>query len=85
MNERYYDRCGDCGRYIKQREVSKWHKVCDECWERRGWFVAHINEIITLIGLLKFQKLQRDMAYHSGTAKRQIIKLQKEMDCLGNR
>ena len=70
----YFDRCGDCGCDIKERRISKRHNVCDGCWENRGWLVEHMKSL----PLDKFQHIQRSMAYHTGTAKRQIIKLQSE-------
>lgn len=72
----YFDRCGDCGCEIKECKVSKRHNVCDECWERRGWLVTNGTKLYTDP---RFQKIQRSMAHHTGTAKRQILKLQQEL------
>ncbi len=76
MVERFYNRCGDCGQDFKERSVSKRRDICDECWERRCWLVAQMK--VGNLPLDRFQKIQRSMAYHRGTAKRQIIKLQHE-------
>lgn len=78
MIEQYYDRCGDCGGDIKESKVSKRHNVCDDCWGRRGWIVEHMNDVVSWIGMADFQKLQRSMAYKTGTAKRKIVKLMAE-------
>ena len=71
---KWYDRCGDCGQAVKERHVSTRHNVCDECWQRRGWLVGHLNILGTEP---RFLKIHSAMANHTGTAKRQIIVLQK--------
>jgi len=72
---KWYERCGDCGEAVLERKISGLTKVCDECWERRGWLVDNAGKY-SKDG--RFQKIQRSMGYHSGTAKKQIIKLQQE-------
>jgi len=76
---RYIERCGDCGGDVGERQVSKRESICDGCWERRGWIVTHLNEITEYFGMKEFQTLQRSMAYKTGTAKRKIIKMMKEL------
>ncbi len=73
---KYYERCGDCGGDIKERKISKRERVCDECWERRGWVVNNHSKIVERFGLAEFQKMQRVMGRHSGTARRRIKKWQ---------
>ncbi len=69
-------RCGDCGGVatIKRKEISR-RDICDECWERRDWLLKNY----VLVGSAAFQKIQRAMANNTGTAKKQIIALQKEL------
>jgi len=71
----YYPRCGDCGGAIEERKVSKRESICDDCWERRGWLLENRE----IIGMAEFKKIQSVMAHHTGTAKRRILKLQKEI------
>ena len=71
----YYERCGDCGGAIGERKVSKRKRVCDVCWDNRGWLLKNYKTI----GLAEFQKVQRSMAGHRGTAKRRIEKLKVEV------
>ncbi len=68
---RYYERCGDCGGNIEERKVSKRQSICDGCWDNRGWLLE--NRV--MIGKAEFQKIQRSMASHRGTAKKRIEKL----------
>jgi len=75
---KYYERCGDCGGAIIENKVSSRLTVCDECWERRGWIVKNMTKIAEYFGMAEFTKLQRSMAYKSGTAKRKILKWQSE-------
>ena len=76
---RYYERCGDCGGDVGERKVSKRLSICDDCWERRGWIVANMNRITEWLGMKEFRALQGSMAHHTGTAKRKIIKMMKEL------
>ena len=76
-NGYYYERCGDCGQAVKERKMSKLSRVCDECWERRAWLVSNIGLMSS--SLERFQKVQRAMAHHTGTAKRYIVKWQNEV------
>jgi hypothetical protein len=78
-NGKYYDRCGDCGLAIKEQKVSDRHNICDECWERRGWLVSMGTKIWNDP---RFKKIQSSMAHKTGTAKRQILALQKAMEIL---
>ncbi len=77
---RFYEQCGDCGTQIK---VNPKHRgrpdVCDECWDRREWLVAHMSEVLTKIGMVRFQGIQRSMIFQRGTAKQQIIKVMEEV------
>jgi hypothetical protein len=74
-NGYWYERCGDCGNAVIDRKISKRQNICDECWERRAWLVRNIA-----LGVdPRFHKIQRAMANHTGTAKRQIIKWQSEL------
>jgi len=72
---RWYERCGDCGEPVIEHKESRLTKVCDECWKRRGWLVDHAG---TYSKYDRVHKIQRAMAHHTGTAKNQIIKLQRE-------
>ena len=72
---RYYERCGDCGEAIGEHKISTRADVCDVCWDNRGWLLA--NRV--MIGTDEFQKVQRSMASHRGTAKRRIEKLKLEV------
>lgn len=74
-----FERCGDCGGEIKEVIKSRRADVCEECWERRGWLVAHMNKIVEWFGMAEFQALQRSMANHTGTAKRKILKMMREL------
>ena len=71
MGEPYWGKCGDCGGEVGERKVSSRRDVCDTCWENRGWLLKNRE----LIGMAEFQKIQRSMANHRGTAKRRIEKL----------
>ena len=75
----YCERCGDCGTTITEAlKVSKRDRVCGDCWERRGWLVKHGKGLPQD----RFGKIQRAMAYKTGTAKRQILRLQAEYPSL---
>ena len=76
---RYLERCGDCGSDIGERKTSKRTNICDDCWERRDWVVTNLNKITEYFGMKEFQALQRSMAYKTGTAKRKILKMVKEL------
>jgi len=78
-NGHYYDRCGDCGGTIKERKQSKRASICDDCWERRGWVVEHMSRIVEYFGIKEFGKLQSSMAHHTGTAKRKILSMVREL------
>jgi len=80
---RYQERCGDCGGDVGEQKVSKRSDTCDDCWERRRWVVTNLNKITKYFGMKDFQALQRSMAYRTGTAKRKILKMMKELP-LGN-
>ena len=71
MEEPYWGKCGDCGGEIGERTVSSRRDICDTCWGNRGWLLANRE----LIGMAEFQKIQKSMASHRGTAKRRIDKL----------
>ena len=71
----FYERCSDCGGDVKERKQSKRDTICDECWERRVWLVSRLS---VYENDPRFHKIQRAMAYRTGTAKRQILALQKE-------
>ena len=75
----FIERCGDCGGDVGERKTSKRRSICDDCWERRGWIVTNLNKITEYFGMKEFQALQRSMAYKTGTAKRKIIKMMKEL------
>ena len=76
---RCQERCGDCGGDVGERKTSKRLSICDDCWERRDWVVTNLNKITEYFGMKEFQALQRSMAYKTGTAKRKIIKMVKEL------
>ena len=71
MGEPYWGKCGDCGGEVGERIVSSRRDVCDACWENRGWLLENRE----LIGMAEFQRIQKSMANHRGTAKRRIEKL----------
>ncbi len=70
---RIYERCGDCGGAIGERNSSMRPSICDECWNNRGWLL----ENRTKIDLAEFQKIQRSMASRRGIAKERIEKLKQ--------
>ena len=72
--KRYYERCGDCGESIGERNTSMRPSICDTCWDNRGWLLE--NRV--MIGMAEFQKIQRSMASHRGTAKKRIEKLKSQ-------
>ena len=67
----YLGKCGDCGGEIGERNESKRRDICDGCWENRLWALENRE----LIGISEFQKIQKAMARHRGTAKCRIEKL----------
>lgn len=71
IGEPYWGKCGDCGGEIGERKVSSRRDICDACWENREWLLENRE----LIGVDEFQKIQRSMGNHRGTAKRRIEKL----------
>lgn len=64
---------------VGERKISTLMSICDDCWERRGWIVENMSGIVEWFGLKEFQSLQSVMAHHTGTAKRRIIKMMKEL------
>ena len=77
---RFSERCGDCGQEVgEQKVLGHRQDVCDSCWERRGWIVTNMSNITEYFGMKEFQALQRSMAYKTGTAKRKIVKMMKEL------
>jgi len=80
---KYQERCGDCGGDVGERKISKRFNICDDCWERRGWIATKLNKITEYFGLKEFQALQRSMAYKTGTAKRKIVAMMKELPTEG--
>lgn len=75
---KYYERCNDCGGDITEPTVSHRRDICDTCWDNRGWLLKNRE----MVGMVEFQKVQRNMASHKGTAKRRIEKLKKELGSL---
>ncbi len=71
---KYFRRCGDCGEDIVEQKRSSRQDICDTCWDNRGWLLENRK----MIGMTEFQKVQRAMASHRGTAKRRIEKLKEE-------
>ena len=72
----YYSRCGDCGGDVEHdQKVSRRRDICDACWKNRGWLLEHRGHI----GMVEFQKIQRSMSGHRGTARRRIEKLKREV------
>jgi hypothetical protein len=76
IDGKWYEKCGDCGEPVVKREVSTLSRLCDECWERRGWLVDNAGKYWK-DGT--FERIQRDMRNHNGKAKGKIIKLQKAL------
>ena len=70
----YLGKCGDCGGEIGERNESKRRDICDGCWKNRLWALENRE----MIGMAEFQKIQRSMASHRGTAKKRIEKLKSE-------
>ena len=71
IGEPYWGKCGDCGGEVSERETSKRRDICDTCWQNREWLLENRE----LIGMAEFQKIQKSMAGHRGTAKKRIEKL----------
>ena len=72
IEESYWGKCSDCGGDIKEPSLPHRRDICDTCWDNRGWLLE--NRV--MIGMVEFQKIQRSMAYKTGTAKRKILKMQ---------
>ncbi len=73
IGEPYWGKCGDCGGEVGERKHQGRRDICDGCWENRQWLLGNRE----LIGIAEFQKIQRAMGYHRGTAKRRIEKLKE--------
>lgn len=75
IGEPYWGKCGDCGGEIGNRVVSKRRDICDSCWRNREWLLENRETI----GMVEFQKVQKSMASHRGSAKKKIDKLRSEL------
>lgn len=76
VDNKYYERCGDCGEAVIGSGKSTRPDVCDECWERRGWLVKNGAKFCLDP---RFRAIQKSMAGKRGTAKKKIIALQQEV------
>ena len=69
-------KCSDCGQEVGEAGTFRERRdICAQCGENREWLLDNVR----LIGLAKFQEVQRSMASHRGTAKRKIDKLKLEL------
>ena len=74
IGEPYLGKCGDCGGEVSERTAPGRRDICFTCWENRKWVLDNRE----LIGMAEFQKIQRSMAGHRGTAKKRIEKLKEK-------
>jgi hypothetical protein len=71
-------KCSDCG--VALTDDNRKHQcrkdICDTCWENRSWLVDNRLQIDINV----FRKIQRAMASHRGTAKKQIESLKLKVE-----